>query len=336
MHPNRNWLLYVAALIAGLMVGSIGLYNAIAAPATFSDWINGLTTSTADGTTYTREGSTGKKIAHDDANTASTLVRRDSSGNFAAGTITANLTGNASGTSGSTTGNAATATALAANGANCSASSFPLGVDASGAVESCSTDISGNAATATVADASADTTTFPMLATDATGSLGPKTDAGLAYNASTNALTVGGTVSAGGAISLLSTGISFTTTGMQLYGNGNFQIAWLKSVEAVTTTKTPSVSLECEELYTNTGDADGASITLPNDPTVGCCYMFAVTAAQTLTVAPSAGETLYEDGVACGTSYSSATVGSNANICSATGGSGAIWVASASSFTCVP
>jgi len=36
-----------------------------------------------------------------------------------------------------TTGNAATATALAANGANCSAGSAPLGVDASGAVESC-------------------------------------------------------------------------------------------------------------------------------------------------------------------------------------------------------
>lgn len=37
----------------------------------------------------------------------------------------------------SVTGNAATATALAANGANCSAGSFPLGVDASGASETC-------------------------------------------------------------------------------------------------------------------------------------------------------------------------------------------------------
>lgn len=41
-----------------------------------------------------------------DANTASTLVKRDASGNFSAGTITANLTGDAS-------GNAGTATALA-------------------------------------------------------------------------------------------------------------------------------------------------------------------------------------------------------------------------------
>ena len=51
------------------------------------------------------------------ANTANTIVSRDASGNFSAGTITAALTGdvtgNVSGTSGSTTGNAATATALA-------------------------------------------------------------------------------------------------------------------------------------------------------------------------------------------------------------------------------
>lgn len=38
---------------------------------------------------------------------------------------------------GSLTGNASTASALAANGANCSAGNAPLGVDASGAVESC-------------------------------------------------------------------------------------------------------------------------------------------------------------------------------------------------------
>lgn len=49
------------------------------------------------------------------------------------------------------TGNAATATALAANGANCAALSFPLGVNASGGVEGCSTSISGNAGTATTA-----------------------------------------------------------------------------------------------------------------------------------------------------------------------------------------
>ena len=45
-------------------------------------------------------------------NTASAIVARDASGNFTAGTITANLTGNVTGSSGSTTGNAATATKL--------------------------------------------------------------------------------------------------------------------------------------------------------------------------------------------------------------------------------
>lgn len=43
----------------------------------------------------------------------------------------------ATGTIALTISNVATATALAVNGANCSAGSYPLGVDASGAVESC-------------------------------------------------------------------------------------------------------------------------------------------------------------------------------------------------------
>ncbi len=52
-------------------------------------------------------------------------------GNFdVTGTIVGNLTG-------AVTGNASTATALAANGANCDVGNYPLGVNASGAVESC-------------------------------------------------------------------------------------------------------------------------------------------------------------------------------------------------------
>jgi hypothetical protein len=59
-------------------------------------------------------------------NTASTIVARDASGNFSAGTIIATLSGNAS-----------TATALAANGTNCPAGQYPLGVDAFGNAEGC-------------------------------------------------------------------------------------------------------------------------------------------------------------------------------------------------------
>jgi len=46
----------------------------------------------------------------------------------------------------------------------------------------------GTAAGVTVADAAADTTTWPMLATSQTGEIAPATDAGLTYNASTNTL----------------------------------------------------------------------------------------------------------------------------------------------------
>jgi len=59
------------------------------------------------------------------------------------GDVTGNVTGNVTGSSGSATGNAGTATALGANGANCSAGQFPLGVDASGAAEGCAAVESG-------------------------------------------------------------------------------------------------------------------------------------------------------------------------------------------------
>lgn len=55
------------------------------------------------------------------ANTASAIVARDGSGNFSAGTITAALTGNAS-----------TATALAANPADCSAGQYATAIAANG------------------------------------------------------------------------------------------------------------------------------------------------------------------------------------------------------------
>lgn len=73
-----------------------------------------------------------------------------------------------------TTGNAATATALAANGTNCSAGQFPLGVDASGSSESCTalpTTISG---TSNEITASASTGAI-TLSLPATIDLGGKT-----------------------------------------------------------------------------------------------------------------------------------------------------------------
>lgn len=89
--------------------------------------VSSSTNPVTSGALYTHAALTGTS-AHGatTTNTASQLVARDGSGNFAAGTVTAALSGNAT-----------TATALAANGANCSAGNYPLGVDASGAVESC-------------------------------------------------------------------------------------------------------------------------------------------------------------------------------------------------------
>ncbi len=52
-----------------------------------------------------------------------------------------------------------------------------------------STNTTGNAATVTVADAGEDTTTYPLLGIDLTGNMSPRTDAGLSYQGTTNALT---------------------------------------------------------------------------------------------------------------------------------------------------
>ena len=92
------------------------------------------------------------------ANTASTIVARDSSGDFSAGTITAsltgdvtgNVTGNVSGTAGSATGNAATATALQ-TARNIGGVSFDGtgNINLPGVNTAGNQDTSGNAATAT-------------------------------------------------------------------------------------------------------------------------------------------------------------------------------------------
>lgn len=97
-----------------------------------------------------------------------------------------------------------------------------------------------------------------------------------------------------------------------------------------------TTGLESGGLITNTGDADGATITLLNDPTAGVWHEFAVTAAFTFTIQPSAGETLYLLDTACAT-ISSSTVGGILHVVAATGGSGAIWVSQATgSWTCTP
>lgn len=147
----------------------------------------------------------------------------------------------------SITGNAGTATALAANGTNCAAESFPLGVNASGAVESCSTSISGNSATATAAQANGSNCSagsFP-LGVDTSWAAESCTDAATqaeldahmatsthSYLASTQAFTGGNTfnssftVRSNGETIILSTVSHYNTatigaSGLSLFGGAN-------------------------------------------------------------------------------------------------------------------
>ena len=94
---NGSAFTWSAGTISGIALGSN------LATLTFGTYLTG--------TSY--NGSTAVTLATNatNLNTASTIVARDASGNFTAGTITAALSGNAT-TSSSTSGNAATATAL--------------------------------------------------------------------------------------------------------------------------------------------------------------------------------------------------------------------------------
>jgi len=89
-------------------------------------------------------------------------------------------------------------------------------------------------------------------------------------------------------------------------------------------------------VWTNTGDGDGEAISLLNDPTVGTNYCFAVDVAQTITVAPSTGETLYYGTDQCVVSLTSNAIGSTLCVVAITGGSGAKWftMSSMGSWTC--
>jgi hypothetical protein len=136
----------------------------------------GLVTAGADATTADINDSSNRRYVTDAqltviGNTSGTntgdqvLPTRDSLGLDTDDTVTfANLSGTNTGDQTTITGNAGTATALAANGANCSAGSYPLGVNASGAVEDCTdatTEIASLIAThASDADAHQDLVTL--------------------------------------------------------------------------------------------------------------------------------------------------------------------------------
>lgn len=104
------------------------------------------------------------------------------------------------------------------------------------------------------------------------------------------------------------------------------------AIEAVTATKTPTET-EANETYTNTGDSDGSTITLPNNPTAGTTYNFGITVAQTQTIVANTGETLMHGTSTCSTSLTSNAIGSTITIVAMTGGSGAVWMTKGASGT---
>ena len=107
---------------------------------------------------------TGANLANasTNANTANAIVKRDASGNFSAGNITANITGNVSGSSGSTTGNAATATKLA-TARNINGVAF----DGSADITIAATNIAGGTLGAIPYQSAANTTTILTASTTA-------------------------------------------------------------------------------------------------------------------------------------------------------------------------
>lgn len=166
----------VAANSVALGTDTTGNY--VAAGATSGNGISGSVSSEGGTFTVTSNAT--------NANTGSTIVFRDASGNFSAGTITAALTGNAS-----TATALQTARTIGGVSFNGTANINLPGVNTTG-----NQNTTGNAASATFASAvtlTADNTTnatnYPLFANAATGNLSPRTDTGLTYNPSTGVLT---------------------------------------------------------------------------------------------------------------------------------------------------
>jgi hypothetical protein len=216
----------------------------------------GTGTYTSSGTTLSRtliESSTGsllnlsgsaivyvtaaaQDLQSDTANTASTLVARDASGDFSAGTITAALSGNAT-TSSSTTGNAATATSLE-TARTIGGVSFDgtANINLPGVNTSGNQDTSGNAATAT-ALATGRTISLTGDVTGTSGSFDGTGNVSIAATIAANSVALG-TDTTGNYVATIATGAG-------LDGSGSSEGS------------TPTITLDLNELTTSTTNGDG-------------------------------------------------------------------------------
>jgi hypothetical protein len=175
-------------------------------------------------------------LQSDTANTASTLVARDASGDFSAGTITAALSGNAT-TSSSTTGNAATATALQ-TARTIGGVSFDgtANINLPGVNTTGNQNTSGNAATAT-ALATGRTISLTGDVTGTSGSFDGTGNVSIAATIAANSVALG-TDTTGNYVATIATG-----TGLD--GSASSEGA------------TPTISLDLSELATSTTNGDG-------------------------------------------------------------------------------
>lgn len=158
---------------------------------------------------------------------------------------------------------------------------------------------------------------------------GADSDTGIAFSAGGMDFGLNGTnslsLSVGANGNVVTKLRSWTTTAS---GIPSFMVKSLQ-VQALTTTETPNPAQESEGLYTNGSDVDGVAVTLPDNPTAGECYEFAVTATITsnsFSIVASSGETVQDATTVCTTTpFSSTAKGSTARVCAVTGGSGALW-----------
>ncbi|MGH8709753.1 MAG: beta strand repeat-containing protein [Burkholderiales bacterium] len=136
--------------------------------------------------------------------------------------------------SGPLTGNATTATALAANGANCATGTYPLGVNASGAAESCGANINGSSGSTTGNAATATNVPLSGLTAATTTNVIENSNLAQTWNWSTastqtpmsinaNALTTGKGLAIGSTATGLSTGtlLDVALTGNNGLNTGN-------------------------------------------------------------------------------------------------------------------
>jgi hypothetical protein len=80
-------------------------------------------------------------------------------------------------------------------------------------------------------------------------------------------------------------------------------------INAQTGASYTTVASDCGKTVTNAGNAGALAITLINDPTAGCTVTACVVAAQSVSVAPNASETMYFNGATVGTSVSCPSIG---------------------------